>query len=138
MADTIEQRAMAAIIRHEKARQLVDSLTRDIGISVGRCPIDKEALIQGHGDLWTQDQKHTKTHLWQAFQHLEPSSCGWGEVHLCDDGVFDALAEGSEFDCVHCYDAFKFIVARRAARKELGHARLSIRALGRSALRAGE
>lgn len=130
-----DSKFIKALARHELARQKVDALSREIGNAVGLCPTYKEALKDPYGDLWTQDQKHAKTHLWHAFQHKEPSSCGWGEVHLCEDGILDALSEGSEFECEHCLQAYRFIVERKHARQELGYARLSIRALGRQAIK---
>lgn len=132
----MDNKYMMAIIRHERARQAVDSLTHEIGISVSRCPIDQEARTGDgvYGNLWTQDKLHTKTHLWQAFQFRETSSCGWGQVGLSEDGVLDALSEGSEYECEHCHHAYTKIIERRHARIELGRARLSIRALGRAAL----
>lgn len=126
----------AAIVRHEKAKRAVDSLTRDIGIALGRCPLDQQAGIQGpeNPEFYDLASNKSKTHLWHAFKHLEPSSCGWGSVPLCEDGISDALSEGSEFECAHCYHAYRMIVARKKAKQELGRARLAIRSLGRKAL----
>ena len=47
----------------------------------------------------------------------------------------DALSEGSEYECTHCYYAYRMIVARKEAKRELGNARLAIRALGKQALK---
>ena len=131
---------IAALARHEKAKQAVDSLTRDIGIALNRCPITKRAddpaLSNEYRDsLWDDVTGKNKTHLWHAFQIREPSSCGHGEVPLCEDGISDALSEGSEFECEHCYFAYRMIVARKSARQELGRSRLAIRALGKQALK---
>lgn len=131
----ITDKFVKALARHEMAQRKVDALSRAIGESVAKCPIDYAALGDPYGNLWTEDQKHTKTHLWQAFQHKEPSSCGWGSVHLCEDGVIDSLSEGSELECEHCLQAYRLIVERKRARQELGYARLSIRALGRQAIK---
>ncbi|MCY1393194.1 hypothetical protein D9M71_80820 [compost metagenome] len=129
----------AAIVRHEKAKRAVDSLTRDIGIAISRCEIVKKAndpLISNseRDELWDDVSGKHKSHLWHAFKFRDISSCGWGTVNLDDDGVSDALAECGEFECRHCYYAYRMILARRKARHELGCAKLSIRALGRKAM----
>jgi hypothetical protein len=135
-----QNKYMLAIIRHEKAKQAVDSLTRDIGFAISRCPVtvkSNDPLISNseRDQLFDEGTGKTKTHLWHAFKHREPSSCGWGEVGLCEDGISDALSEGSEFECEHCYHAYRMIVARKDVRNELGRARLAIRSLGRAALK---
>lgn len=126
-----------ALARHEMALTKVKSLGRQIGEAVSKCPIDRQAMSGDMPEherqkLWAQDQRHTKTHLWQAFQHKEPSSCGWGEVHLRLDEVGDYIADE---ECPHCYRAWELIRERRDAKQELGRARLSIRALGRQAVK---
>jgi hypothetical protein len=125
-----------ALARHELARQNEKLLKRKIAMAIELCPIDIKAHNSDEcdGSLWTQDKMHTKNHLWHAFQARDPSSCGWGSVPLCEDGVIDALSEGSEFECEHCLHAYRFIIERKAVRRELGYARLSLRALGRQAL----
>ena len=128
---------MQALARHEAAKQKVDSLTRDIGIALGRCPLDQMAAIHGpeNPEFYDIASNKSKTHLWHALKHREPSSCGWGCVPLCQDGVSDALSEGSEYECTHCYYAYRMIVARKEAKRELGNARLAMRALGKQALK---
>lgn len=128
-----------AIIRHEKAKQAVQALSREIGAAINRCPIsiraqDWNTPNSERGELWDEASGKHKTHLWQAFKHREPSSCGWGSVGLDEDGVDDALAPGSEFECEHCRHAYHLIRERRQAKQQLGRARLAIRALGRAAL----
>jgi hypothetical protein len=137
MADAIEQRALAAIIRHEKARQAVDALSRRIGASIQRCPIivkSNDWTISNHerAEIWDDVNHHHKTHLWMAYN----SKAVYGE-HFDDEGQQDAL-HPSNGGCRHCLRAFRLIRQRKALRKELGHAKLSIRALGRSALMIGE
>lgn len=141
MADTIEQRALTAIIRHEKARQAVDAISIRIGAAIARCPIEKRGNDQTlssreRGLVWDQlfDEKtnRVKNHLWQVFN----AENHYGE-HFDEDQMEDALHPGND-GCRHCLRAYRLIRQRKALRKELGHARLSIRALGRSALRMGE
>ena len=131
---------IAALARHELALTRVKSLGRQIGEAVSKCPIDIRAMsgeepAGEYHELWVDGGKHTKTHLWQAFQHKEPSSCGWGEVHLRLDEVGDYIADE---ECPHCYRAWELIRERRDAKQELGRARLSIRALGRQAVKLME
>lgn len=132
-----------ALARHELALTRVKALGRQIGEAVGKCPIDRQAMASDTPEherqkLWTEGMKNTKTHLWMAFQHKEPSPCGWGEVYLRDDGIHDALSEGSSYECPHCLRAWELICERKEARAELGKARLSIRALGRQAVKLVE
>lgn len=129
----------SAIIRHEKAKQAVQALSCEIGAAINLCPIairaqDWKTPNSERGELWDDASGKHKTHLWHAFKHREPSSCGYGSVGLGDDGIDDSLAPGSEFECEHCRRAYQLIRDRRCAKQELGRARLSIRALGRAAL----
>ena len=129
----MSSKALDAIMRHERAAQEVAGLTRRIGVKLGHCsiskmPADDETLIDEKGRL--------KTHLWHAFATREPSSCGWGEVGLDDEGIADALSSGSEFACRHCKRAWQLILRRKVARQELGNARRAIRTMGRAALSA--
>lgn len=129
----MSSKALDAIIRHERAAQKVAGLTRRIGVKLGHCPIsqmpaDDSSMIDSKGRL--------KTHLWRAFNHREPSDCGYGEMGLGEDGVADALSRGSEFACRHCKRAYQLILRRKDARQELGNAKRAIRTLGRAALSA--
>lgn len=128
-----------AIIRHEKARLAVDDISRKIGQEINLCPVvlkaqDWKTPNSERGELFDEVSGKHKTHLWQALKHREPSDCGYGETGLGDDGIDDALSEHGYYACEHCLAAYRLIVERRHLRKELGRARLSIRALGRAAL----
>lgn len=134
---------MKAIARHELAKQSVDSLTAQIGESIRSCPLDMKAHDPNIPDqerqkLWDDGaigSSKTKTHLWHAFQVRELASHGWYYLPLCEDGVLDALSEGSEYECEHCHRAYELIIERKEARRELGKARLAIRALGKQAIK---
>lgn len=132
---------MEAIVRHEKAKQAVDGVSRNIGLAINRCPVSVKAQSletpnAEMGELWDEASGKHKTHLWQALKHREPSDCGYGETGLGDDGIDDALSEHGEYACERCLAAYRLIVERRHLRKELGRARMSIRALGRAALKS--
>ena len=124
-------KAMDVIVRHERAKQAVDSLTRRIGVKLGHCPISR--LPVDDGSMY-DEKSRVKTHLWHAFNHREPCDSGYGEMGLCEDGVADALSAGSEYACRHCKRAYQLILQRKHARQELGNARRAIRAMGRAAL----
>lgn len=129
----MSNKALSAIIRHELAAQEVAGLTRRIGVKLGHCPISRTPA----DNEWMLDKKgRLKTHLWQAFNHREPSDCGYGEMGLGEDGIADALSRGSEFACRHCKRAYQLILRRKKARQELGNARRAIRTIGRFALAA--
>ncbi|MEH6565582.1 MAG: hypothetical protein V7756_09695 [Halopseudomonas sp.] len=130
---------MEAIVRHERARQAVDAISRDIGLAINRCPVAVKAQswqtpAAEMDELWDEASGKHKTHLWQALKHREPSDCGYGETGLGYDGIDDALSKHGEYACEHCLAAYRLIVERRHLRRELGGARMSIRALGRAAL----
>lgn len=125
-------KAMDVIVRHERAKQAVDSLTRRIGVKLGHCSISK--AYDGSDETMYDEKYRVKTHLWQAFNHREPCDSGYGEMGFCEDGVADALSAGSEYACRHCKRAYQLILQRKHARQELGNARRAIRAMGRAAL----
>lgn len=125
-------KAMDVIVRHERAKQAVDSLTRRIGVKLSHCSISK--ACDGSDEAMYDEKYRVKTHLWHAFNHKEASSCGYGRVGLCEEGINDALSAGSEFACRHCKRAWLLILRRKHARQELGNAKRAIRAMGRAAL----
>ncbi|MGQ7956487.1 hypothetical protein ACUTAF_01990 [Pseudomonas sp. SP16.1] len=130
---------MLALARHEQAKQKVDGLSRRIGLAISRCQVvvkseDYSLPNNERAELWDDKTGKHKTHLWQAFQVLEPSSCGYGEVHLCEDGMLEYLRPSND-GCRHCYRAYMLIKQRKLARAELGRARLAIRALGKQAMK---
>lgn len=144
---SIERKILEALARHEKACQAVECLSRGIGEALAKCSVvvrlsDYTISNAERAELFDEKTGKDKTHLWQAFQVREPSSCGWGEVPMGEDGISDALSEGSEFECEHCYQAYHLILQRKSARQELGVARRLIRHYGKKALasagKAGE
>lgn len=123
-----------ALARHELARQKVDALSRRIGAAIGRCPIvvrsnDWSISNAEHAETWDERTHRHKTHLWMAYN----SRAVYGE-QFDEEGQSEAL-QPSNGGCRHCLRAFKLIQQRKGARKELGYARLAIRALGRQAVK---
>lgn len=131
---------VAALARHERAAQSVAGMKAKIGEAIALCPVqlDIERSWQGEIGHLIDENGRAKTHLWHAFRVREPSSCGWGQVGLGDDGIDDALSPGSEFECEHCLLAWRLIVERKHARQELGIARRLIRHFGKQAISFGD
>lgn len=122
-----------ALARHELARQKVDALSRRIGASINRCPVviksnDWTISNAERAEIWDEKTQRHKTHLWMAYNALS----FYGE-HFDETGQDDALQPRND-GCRHCLRALRLIKQRKEERKELGYARLSIRALGRQAL----
>ena len=141
-----ERKVIIPLAAHEACLQQIKRLTRVIGSCINKCqngydeigprPNGLAELMPwpngNHHEILHDEQNRRKTHIWKAFQHREPSSCGYGMVGLAVDEIADFLADEG---CVHCTRAWHFIRERKKARKELGHFRLSIRGLGKSALK---
>ena len=129
--------ALCAIIRHERAARAVAALTATIGESVQQCPIyvrasdtedfDWDTAGGGKAHLWAGDK--VKTHLWEAYN--ETTDASWNVRSLDADEQRDYLVDTG---CPHCLKAWEAVEQRRLARKELGQAKQSIRAIGRAAL----
>ncbi|QZX85323.1 hypothetical protein [Metapseudomonas otitidis] len=129
-------RNLAAIVRHERAAQENRKLTTAIGKEIAACPVSVELsdwnLHHARRKELSTDEGLAKTHLWQALNHREPSSCGHGEVRLREDEIDDYLAEDPA--CEQCRRAWALIQQRKVVRQELGRAKRAIRAIGRAAL----
>ena len=126
--------ALCAVIRHERAARAVAALNRAIGDAVQQCSIYRlahETEFFPNKDaaaLWTSDGK-VMTHLWEAYNTTVDGP--YSARQLDTDEQRDYL-EGA--DCPHCLKAWEAVEQRRLARKELGQAKQSIRAIGRAAL----
>ena len=127
-----------ALARHERARQKVDALSRRIGAAINRCPVviksnDWSISNAERSDIWDEKTGKHKTHLWWSYTETTPSECGYG-MRLLDEDEQEEGLRPRNGGCRHCLRAWRLIRDRRIERKELGYARLSIRALGRQAL----
>jgi hypothetical protein len=125
--------ALFAIIRHERAARAVAALNRAIGDAVQQCSIYRRAHEtefpgKDTAALWTSDGK-VMTHLWEAYN--ETTDGPYNVRTLDADEQRDYLVGTG---CPHCLKAWEAVEARRLARKELGQAKQSIRAIGRAAL----
>lgn len=125
---------IAALARHELARQTVDALSHRIGGAISRCPIVKRSEDwnlpnEERAAIWDDNKGRVKSHLWQVYNSLAV----FGE-EFDEEGQEDALQPCND-GCRHCLRAFRLIRKRKAIRKELGYAKLSLRALGRQAIK---
>ncbi|QXE10687.1 MULTISPECIES: hypothetical protein [Pseudomonas] len=151
-----ERKVVLALAAHEACLQQIKRLTHVIGVCINKCqngfdeigprPEAYEAHSVGdqifgpmpwpngseeHMKILYDEKGYRKTHIWEAFQHREPNSCGY-IAGLHTDEIGDYLAE---LGCVHCTRAWYFIQKRKEERRDLGHFRLSLRGLGKSALK---
>lgn len=130
---------MQAIARHERARKKVDALSRRIGAAIDRCPVmikanDYILSNSERAELWDEKTQRHKTHLWQAYNETTTSECGCGMRLLDQDEQEEWLCQRNG-GCRHCLRAWRLIRDRSIAKRELGYARLSLRALGRQAIK---
>lgn len=129
-----EDKFVLALARHELARQKVDGLSRRIGLAINRCPVviksnDWAISNAERAEIWDEKTQRHKSHLWMVYN----ARAVYGE-HFDEEGQDDALQPCND-GCRHCLRAFRLINQRKIARKELGRARLSIRALGKHAIK---
>lgn len=126
-----------ALARHEIARQKVDALSRRIGAAINRCPVvvksnDLTISNAERAELWDETTQRHKSHLWMAYN----ARAVYGE-HFDETGQEEALLPSND-GCRHCLRAFRLIKQRKAARAELGYARLAIRYYGKIAVKMVE
>ena len=130
---------MQALARHEAAKQKVENLTRRIGAAIERCPVvvksnDWSLSNAERAEIWDEKTGKHKTHLWQAYTETTCCESGYG-VRVLDQDEQEEMLQPSNGGCRHCLRAWRLIIDRKAARAELGYAKLAIRALGKQALK---
>lgn len=128
-------KAMAAIVRQERAMQEVASLKREIGHALAACPVSVELgswhISNARRAELTDPNGWPKTHIWQALNFTDIGGHGY-PVRLDMREIADHLADADE--CEHCQRAWALILKRKAVRQELGAAKRAIRSIGRAAL----
>jgi hypothetical protein len=146
----LERSILVTLAAHESAIQRMKSLTAEIGLHLGRCenrfdligpkPANPHPELgelpwpngsEEHWRILYDEKNRRRTHMWEAFR-------GWSDEEdrsLNDDEVSDYLLKRG---CVHCTRAWYFVRARKKARRDLGNFRRSLRALGKSAIKALE
>jgi len=132
-----EGKALQAAIRYEQASAQVKALTRSIGAELAECPTTKlaeQAWQQFGGNIYVSKASgKVMTHLWGAFN--DEMEGAYGAVRLSEGEITDYLQD-NETGCPHCLRAWELIGERKAARKALGKAKLSLRAIAKSAIKA--
>lgn len=130
-------KALAAILRHEREARQVVRLTREIGEALAACPVSVElgrwdTSNARRGELTAPDGR-AKTHVWEALNFTDIGSHGY-PVRLDSSEIADFLAEDPI--CEHCQRAWQLVLQRKAVRRRLGSAKRAIRNIGRAALAA--
>lgn len=145
-----ERKVILALAAHESCLQQIKHLSGLIRTCTDKCQRGYDEIgpkpegyypdlpgmpwpngSEEHMALLYDEKGYRKTHIWEAFQHKEPNSMGY-MAGLHTDDIGDYLAE---VGCVHCTRAWYFIRKRKEERRDLGHFRLSLRGLGKSALK---
>lgn len=131
-----EAKALDAIIRHERAAQLVAKLTRAIGREIALCPLfqlahENQFPGEDTAALWSSDGK-PMTHLWHAYHDTKVRDFPFPTTMDKEEQLEYLKRE----DCPHCLEAWRNVELRRDARKVLGSAKNALRTIGRAALKA--
>ncbi|MCA5970205.1 hypothetical protein KBY08_00555 [Pseudomonas sp. P135] len=132
-----ERKIVITLAAHETALQQIKAQTTEIGVHINLCENGYDKIgpngIEEHSKDLSDEKGNRKTHIWEAFQHREASSCGYGMVGLHVEEIADFLADEG---CIHCIRAWNIILERKKVKQELRGFRLSLRALGKSAIKA--
>lgn len=144
----LERSILITLAAHEIALQRVKSLTAEIGLHLGQCenrfdqigPKPANAYpelgdvpwpngSEDHMRILYDEKGLRRTHMWDAFREWSDE-----EDRSLDDEEVSAylLKQG----CVHCTRAWYFVRERKKERRDLGNFRRSLRALGKSAIKA--
>lgn len=144
----LERSILMTLAAHEIAIQRIKSLTAEIGLHLGRCE-NRFDLIgpkpanpfpelgdlpwpngsEEHWRILYDEKDRRKTHMWEAFREWSDEE----DRGLNDDEVSAYLLKQG---CVHCNRAWYFVRERKKERRDLGNFRRSLRALGKSAIKA--
>ena len=132
----MSEKALAAIIRQERALQEVARLKREIGLALAACPVSVELnrweTSNARRAELTDQNGREKNHIWEALNFTDIGCHGY-PVRLDIREIADFLADADE--CEHCQRAWALILKRKCVRQELGAAKRAIRSLGRAALK---
>lgn len=145
---TLEWKVLMALAAHEITLQRIKSLTAEIGLHLAQCENRFDLIgpkpanqFPGLGDLpWPNgseehwrilyDEKdRRKTHMWEAFRE-------WSDEEDRGPNDDEVSAYLLKQGCVHCTRAWYFVRERKKERRDLGNFRRSLRALGKSAIKA--
>ncbi|WP_440090112.1 hypothetical protein [Pseudomonas fragariae (ex Marin et al. 2024)] len=146
----LERSMLITLAAHESSIQRIKALTAEIGLHLGQCE-NRIDLIgpkptnpfpelgdmpwpngsEEHWQILYDEKNRRKTHMWEAFREFSDEE---------DRGLNDAEVSAYLLDrgCVHCTRAWYFVRERKKLRRDLGIFRRSLRALGKSAIKALE
>lgn len=144
----LERSILITLAGHESALQRMKTLTADIGLHLGQCenrfdligpkPANPHPELgdlpwpNGSEDHWRilyDEKDRRKSHMWEAFREWSDEE----DRGLSDEEVSSYLLKRG---CVHCTRAWYFVRERKKLRNDLGCFRRSLRALGKSAMKA--
>lgn len=132
------EKALAYVVRYERAAGLIAELTGLIRDAINRCHITglaNESENPGPDTAALWDGNRIKNHLYFAFTEETACDSGYG-VRRMDEGEQEAFLSDEETGCEHCLNAWRHIMARKEARKQFGRAKASIRMLGKRVIAA--
>lgn len=124
-------RALAAIVRFERASRAVTAATKAIADSISRCSVAEAEIADGHGNKYRDSKGRLKTHLWEFLNHQVEYCEETGAPYLSPEEFREEL---ESMQCPHCIETFRLIQERKAARKDLGIAKRALRSIGRAAI----
>ena len=122
-------RALAAIVRFERASRAVTAATKAIADALAKCAASSIVRLDEPWPIRDSDG-NPRTHLWEALNLKQ----------IGDHGYLERLGEEErrvhlEYSgCPHCLQALDLIEQRKAARQELGIAKRALRSIGRAAI----
>jgi hypothetical protein len=155
---TLESRAIAVIARYERAAGELGRIKKGIVAELEKCPVTIEAYASssiGSPGLSSQsvsqkdfdrlwDGSRVRHHLHEALQVTTESDFEYGSDRKLNGDEIRAELEGMGYDddqphaCPHCLAAWLLIERRKEVRREFGIAKRTLRALGKSALKAAQ
>lgn len=150
---TFADRVIEALARHERAAGELGKIKKGIVAELEKCPITLEAykkcsigyFSDGHTSQEDYDRlwegSRVRHHLHQVLQATSHDGGEYDRERKLDGHEIRALLEGygeeedQPYACEHCLSAWALIERRKEVRQELGRARRSIRALGKTAMK---
>lgn len=155
MKQPLGTRVIIALARHERAAAELGHIKKGIVSELEKCPITVEAYDNqdlncdfrnvseaDHKRLW--DGSRVRHHLHEALQVRVENDREYGPDRKLHGYEIQAWLEGHSdedeqlYQCPHCLAAWLLIERRKDVRHELGIAKRSLRALGKSALKAAQ
>jgi hypothetical protein len=148
----IGERAIAALVRYERAAAELARIKKGIVTTLEKCPTTIEAYEnnnlncdflnvreEDHERLW--DGSRVRHHLHEVLQLTYHDGGEYDPERKLDDYEIRAALEGYSEDesqpykCEHCLAAWLLVERRKLARREFGCAKRTVRAIGKTAIK---